>query len=200
MGAARKLREHLKPVHLTPLRTLEKDKNGPIKSFITLVLILFTLITAFTIYLNSSEKEEESIEEFVERVKENKPEKPERFFLGKVPDDLALKIADLSNQSVKGFRFRIISEKITHIENKHGEKNEKSKDQYAVKKSDYKEMVKTLYNPDKINKANDAKNGAKQLRFSRIDEKEYIVFVQLSNKKKILDVNTFYIKKAANNQ
>jgi hypothetical protein len=200
MGAARKLREQVKPVELTPLKTPEKDKNKPIKSFITLILILTVLITGLSVYFTNNEDQKENLEEFIERVKEKKPEKPERFIIGKVPDELALNISDVANQSIKGFYFSIISEKITHIENKHGVKKEKSKSQLAVQLSDYKEMIKTLYVPDKIDKANDAKNGAKQLRFCRIDEKEYIVFVQLSNKKNFLDVNTFYIKKAANNR
>lgn len=200
MGAVRKLREQVKPVELTPLKTPEKDKNKPIKSFITLILILTVLITGLSVYYTNNEDQKENLEEFIERVKEKKPEKPERFTIGKIPEDLSLRVADLANQSVKGYNFSIISEKITHIENKHGVKKEKSKDQHAIKIADYNEMVKTLYNPDKIEKVKNAKNGAKQLKFSRIEKKEYIVFVQLSNKKKVLDINTFYIKKAANNR
>lgn len=199
MGAARKLKEQKQPVQLIPLRTLETEKHTPIKSFVTLILVLLTLIIAFSIFSSDEEKETETLEEFVERVKKEKPNKPERFLIGSLPDELILKINDITKQSVEDFNFSIISEKIIHIERKHGVRNEKQKDQFVVKLTDYKELVKTLYHPDRIERAENAKNGAKQLKFIRLDGRKYVVFVQLSNRKKALDINTFYIKKAANN-
>jgi hypothetical protein len=80
MGAARKLREQEKPIQLTPLRTIEKDKNIPIKSFITLLLILTSLLVALVSqHYSENERKEESLEDFIKKSIEDKSPEQKKF-------------------------------------------------------------------------------------------------------------------------
>ena len=193
MGAARKLKEHAKPVELTPLRTPEKGQSEPFKGFITLILISTLLITGLSIYFNNDG--DEKLEEFIEEALNDTTGKKARHIIGGIPNELATRIGVYAERDIKGYTFSIVADAVRHIEKKHGSKNEKSRDQKGVSLKDYKELINTLYYPEIIEPVKQTNSGAKQLKFIRKDKRKYIVIVQLSNKKKALDVNTFYIKK-----
>ncbi len=190
----RKLKEYRKAPQMHVLKYEPEEKT---KFPTWMLFVLMTLLSG--IFLFSAEKEkqtkpEENIEEFVKKALENKTDK-KRFIIAKIPAELAEQIGSYTQKSVKNFTYSITADAVRHIEKQHGKNKEKQKGQRSVLSSDYVDLKTVLLTPDMITKERPARNGAQTLRFIKImNNSQYTIVTEVSNKKSTLGVATYYIK------
>jgi len=184
MGAARKLREQEKPVQLTPLRTIEKDKNMPIKSFIILLLVLAALIIGISTPQNSDNAKKESLEEFAQKSLKNKSPDKKKFILDKASTKQIEKIKELNGLDISLYIWTLDNYAIRHIFRRHPE----------TKIDDLNKIYSLLNNFDYIKEVSYNKKSVPEIEINKIiGEKNYRLFVEI--RKRELSITTLYANK-----
>lgn len=184
MGAARKLREQDKPVQLKPLRTIEKDKNKPIKSFITLVLIFATLIVGLSVHFNANEEENETLEGFIKKSIEDKSPEQKKFKLGKTTAKQIEKIKELTGLDVTSHIWIIENFAVRHIFRRHPE----------TKIEDLKRLYSLLNDFDNMKEVSFNKKSVPEIEINKvIENKMFRLFLEI--RKRELSITTLYKNK-----
>jgi hypothetical protein len=134
---------------------------------------------------------ESKIDKLIKVAKNNKNIN-ETITLGKVNDSLASTLKE-NGLDVSGYEHEIDAESLRHINNRHGENNEKQKDQLPISDNDIKNIPYIIENYDyiEINKRNN-KNGLRYIKTMNDGTTYYVEEVRDKNKK--LVAKTMYKK------
>ena len=119
------------------LRVLKRpgDNNGKIGSFVTLIILIIIVVAAFTVVYSDKESEGEgTLQDFVEEAIDEKPKKQKKFELGKTTPKQIIRVKELLELDVSGYRWVISNYDVRHIWNKpaHGIKKEDFLKIYSV--------------------------------------------------------------------
>jgi hypothetical protein len=195
MGAARKLREQEKPTQLRPLRTMEKDINIPIKSFITLLFVLSTLAVGISIFF--SHTNDENLEEFIEDVLNDQSNEYKKFTLRKLTKEESEKLTAISEIDLTGYSWKLDDSFIKHTLKNHGnERQQRKQRQVAVQPKDFLIVSEIINIPDHIRiSPNKSGTGCKMIHLEKKLDNHYHLLVEIRTGKKELMTKTMYIKK-----
>jgi N12 class adenine-specific DNA methylase/adenine-specific DNA methylase len=137
-----------------------------------------------------------SIKKFVNAALNN-PNSALRLLLGKVTDAEAKAILEATGINVDGYTHVWRGEDVRHINNQHGEGNEKQADQIGLTEEEITQALEIIKAPTSIKKGTRYK-GRDSIRFIKAKENgEYTVVEVVGTKKKQLAVKTMWHKKEA---
>ncbi len=132
---------------------------------------------------------EDKISKFISAVLRN-PQEKLVLTLGKVSEAEAKAIKEATGFDVEGFNHVWLDEDVRHIQNNHGEGNEKQKNAIGLTQEDMREALKAIEAPDKIEKA---PRKEPSIRFIKtMDDGTYTVVEVVRQKKKRLAIKTMW--------